>query len=197
MVCLFLKGGPLYHECNKLTGKCYTIRMFIRTQWRSILDAFWDPSLNPIPVKQPTDLEDGKFSHMFFIPNQLSIFSPQNLSRWCSILLRSWLRWIDQLYPFRAIGRVLADSSLFISCAMALATFNITKYNLNGETMEPIVDQISGTIRYAESVCVVTNFGHLRRLIQSSNPIQMCNQTTFRKGTCSHPRWDLRRAQAC
>ncbi|XP_006457725.1 hypothetical protein AGABI2DRAFT_198695 [Agaricus bisporus var. bisporus H97] len=45
-------------------------------------------------------------------------------------------------------GRVLADSSLFISCAMALATFNITKYNLNGETMEPIVDQISGTISH-------------------------------------------------
>jgi hypothetical protein len=45
-------------------------------------------------------------------------------------------------------GRVLADVSIFISCAMSLAVFDISKYMEDGEVIEPVVDQTTGTIRY-------------------------------------------------
>ncbi|KAJ3978425.1 cytochrome P450, partial [Lentinula detonsa] len=45
--------------------------------------------------------------------------------------------------------RVLADASVFISCAMALAVFNISKYSENGVVIEPDRNQSSGTIRQA------------------------------------------------
>ena len=45
------------------------------------------------------------------------------------------------------IGRVLADSSLFISCAMSLAVFDISKYSKDGVVVEPVVEQKTGTIR--------------------------------------------------
>jgi hypothetical protein len=45
-------------------------------------------------------------------------------------------------------GRVLADSSLFISCAMSLAVFDITKYSKDGVVVEPVFEQRTGTIRW-------------------------------------------------
>jgi cytochrome P450 len=45
-------------------------------------------------------------------------------------------------------GRVLADSSLFISCAMSLAVFDITKYSKDGVVVEPVVEQKTGTISH-------------------------------------------------
>lgn len=42
----------------------------------------------------------------------------------------------------------MAEASIFISCAMTLAAFNISKYEENGQVIEPIVDQTTGTIRY-------------------------------------------------
>ncbi|TFK32278.1 cytochrome P450 [Crucibulum laeve] len=45
-------------------------------------------------------------------------------------------------------GRVLADASVFISCAMSLSTFNISKYSENGIVVEPTVDQTTGTISH-------------------------------------------------
>ncbi|KAF5368055.1 hypothetical protein D9758_004476 [Tetrapyrgos nigripes] len=45
-------------------------------------------------------------------------------------------------------GRVLADASVFISCAMALAVFNISKYSENGKVFEPDTKQNDGTISH-------------------------------------------------
>ena len=45
------------------------------------------------------------------------------------------------------LGRVLADSSLFISAAMSLAVFDITKYSKDGVVEEPVFEQKTGTIR--------------------------------------------------
>lgn len=44
-------------------------------------------------------------------------------------------------------GKVLADASVFISCAMVLSVFNVTKHSENGRIIEPVVDQTTGTIR--------------------------------------------------
>ncbi|KAJ3509588.1 hypothetical protein NLJ89_g5139 [Agrocybe chaxingu] len=43
-------------------------------------------------------------------------------------------------------GRVLADASVFLSCATSLAVFNITKLTENGETITPIHEQLTGSI---------------------------------------------------
>lgn len=48
-------------------------------------------------------------------------------------------------------GRVLADASVFISCAMSLAVFNISKYVEDGRAIEPVVDQTTGTISHPTS----------------------------------------------
>ena len=48
-------------------------------------------------------------------------------------------------------GLNLADASIFISCAMALALFDITKKVENGVVVEPVNDYTSGTIRYVFS----------------------------------------------
>jgi len=45
-------------------------------------------------------------------------------------------------------GRVLADTSLFISCAMSLAVFDIGKYSKDGVVVEPVVEQKTGTISH-------------------------------------------------
>ncbi|KAK7060191.1 hypothetical protein VNI00_000956 [Paramarasmius palmivorus] len=44
-------------------------------------------------------------------------------------------------------GMHLADSSLFISCVMALAVFDISKCVENGVVVEPVNDRTTGTIR--------------------------------------------------
>ncbi|KAF9453375.1 cytochrome P450 [Macrolepiota fuliginosa MF-IS2] len=45
-------------------------------------------------------------------------------------------------------GRVLADASIFITCAMTLAVFDISKYMEDGKFVEPVVDQTTGTISH-------------------------------------------------
>ncbi|KAJ3563157.1 hypothetical protein NP233_g9122 [Leucocoprinus birnbaumii] len=46
-------------------------------------------------------------------------------------------------------GRVLADASIFISCAMTLAVFDISKHvDVSGQVVEPIVDQTTGIISH-------------------------------------------------
>ncbi|KAJ8473197.1 hypothetical protein ONZ45_g16385 [Pleurotus djamor] len=45
-------------------------------------------------------------------------------------------------------GRVLADASVFISCAMTIATLNVTKAVENGKPIIPVVDQTTGTISH-------------------------------------------------
>ncbi|KAK0465859.1 cytochrome P450 [Desarmillaria tabescens] len=48
-------------------------------------------------------------------------------------------------------GRLLADSSLFISCAMVLAVFNISKYSENGVVLEPDMEHTAGTVSHPSS----------------------------------------------
>ncbi|KAK0231788.1 cytochrome P450 [Armillaria nabsnona] len=43
--------------------------------------------------------------------------------------------------------RILADSSIFIICAMVVATFNISKYTENGVVLEPDAGHTAGNIR--------------------------------------------------
>ena len=44
-------------------------------------------------------------------------------------------------------GMHLADVSVFISCALSLAAFDVTKYVENGVVIEPVHDCTTGTIR--------------------------------------------------
>ncbi|PBK88008.1 cytochrome P450 [Armillaria gallica] len=44
--------------------------------------------------------------------------------------------------------RMLADSSIFIVCAMVLATFNISKYSENGVVLEPDAGHTAGNISH-------------------------------------------------
>ncbi|KAF7338015.1 Cytochrome P450 [Mycena venus] len=43
-------------------------------------------------------------------------------------------------------GKLIADASVFIACAMTLATFTISKAVKNGKTIQPVEDYQSGTI---------------------------------------------------
>ena len=45
------------------------------------------------------------------------------------------------------LGRHLAEISIFISCAMALAVFDISKAVENGVVDEPVHENTTGTIR--------------------------------------------------
>ncbi|KXN92569.1 O-methylsterigmatocystin oxidoreductase [Leucoagaricus sp. SymC.cos] len=45
-------------------------------------------------------------------------------------------------------GRVMAEASIFISCVMTLAVFDISKYVEEGRIIEPVVDQTTGTISH-------------------------------------------------
>lgn len=45
------------------------------------------------------------------------------------------------------IGMHLADASLFLTVAMTLAAFDITKTIENGQVIEPVIKYTSGTIR--------------------------------------------------
>ncbi|KAK2461242.1 hypothetical protein APHAL10511_006769 [Amanita phalloides] len=41
-------------------------------------------------------------------------------------------------------GRLLVDTSVFLSCVMTLAVFNITPYMENGKAVIPDLDQCTG-----------------------------------------------------
>ncbi|KAK0234240.1 cytochrome P450 [Armillaria fumosa] len=45
-------------------------------------------------------------------------------------------------------GRVLADASIFICCAMVLAVFNISKYSEDGIVFEPDIETTSGAVSH-------------------------------------------------
>ncbi|KAF8812810.1 cytochrome P450 [Phlegmacium glaucopus] len=48
-------------------------------------------------------------------------------------------------------GRILADSSIFIACAMILSVFDISKYSTkDGIIIEPVIGQTAGTISHPE-----------------------------------------------
>jgi cytochrome P450 len=45
-------------------------------------------------------------------------------------------------------GRLLADASVFITCAMTLATFDVKKLVKDGKIIEPVIDQTTGTVSH-------------------------------------------------
>ncbi len=51
-------------------------------------------------------------------------------------------------------GRVLADASIFISCAMTLSVFNILKYSENGIAFEPDTGHTAGITRQEISLAM-------------------------------------------
>ncbi|KAF5355041.1 hypothetical protein D9756_005796 [Leucocoprinus leucothites] len=54
-----------------------------------------------------------------------------------------------QVFLINLARRVLADASIFVSCAMTLAVFNISKYvDESGQVIEPVVDQTTGTVSH-------------------------------------------------
>jgi hypothetical protein len=59
-----------------------------------------------------------------------------------------WLRTsIHLFFLLLHLGQHLADASIFMSCAMSLAVFNVTKAVENGVVVEPVHEQLTGTIR--------------------------------------------------
>ncbi|KAF5360383.1 hypothetical protein D9756_005181 [Leucocoprinus leucothites] len=54
-----------------------------------------------------------------------------------------------QIFLINLSRRVLADASIFVSCPMTLAVFNISKYvDQSGQVIEPVVDQTTGTVSH-------------------------------------------------
>ncbi|KAF8655018.1 hypothetical protein AX16_003288 [Volvariella volvacea WC 439] len=52
-------------------------------------------------------------------------------------------------FSYMFVGRVLADVSIFLSCAMTLAVFTVSKYiDDDGVTLEPDTEQTSGTVSH-------------------------------------------------
>jgi hypothetical protein len=47
----------------------------------------------------------------------------------------------------------LGDLSVFMSCAMSLAVFDISKYVENGVVIEPVYEGMAGAIRYDDLTC--------------------------------------------
>ncbi|KAK2461240.1 hypothetical protein APHAL10511_006767 [Amanita phalloides] len=54
-------------------------------------------------------------------------------------------------------GRLLANMSVFLSCAMALAVFDITPYMENGKAVMPDLDQRTGIVSHPSKFkCQIT-----------------------------------------
>lgn len=68
-------------------------------------------------------------------------------------------------------GLNLADASVFISCAMTLAVFDITKAVENGDVVEPEVEYTSGTIRCVNPLYPLVLF----RLTVDVNDLHECS----------------------
>ena len=56
---------------------------------------------------------------------------------------------LETISSYLNTGRLLAEISVFISCAMSLAVFNITPHIENGMPVIPDLTQTTGVIRYA------------------------------------------------
>ncbi|KAJ3502046.1 hypothetical protein NLJ89_g9063 [Agrocybe chaxingu] len=69
-------------------------------------------------------------------------------------------------------GRVLADASLFISCAMSLAVFEVTKFVKDGVTNTPTPEQTTGTISHPKPfMCTIRpRSTKAEQLIKSEEP---------------------------
>ena len=67
---------------------------------------------------------------------QVSFFVLCFLSYFCLILVSA--------------GMFLADSTVFLACALSLAAFNITKVVRDGVVIEPVCEYKTGFIRYGD-----------------------------------------------
>ena len=83
----------------------------------------------------------------------------------------------------------MADSSIFISCAMSLAVFDISKCVENGKVIEPVHENTTGTIR---SISLSLSLSETHANFQSPKTIQMLYSTTLR---ASHRSDSSRRTQ--
>ena len=54
----------------------------------------------------------------------------------------------------------LADVSVFISCAMSLAVFDIRKPIENGRVIEPVFGALSGTVRCVGCPTTISGLAH-------------------------------------
>jgi hypothetical protein len=79
-------------------------------------------------------------------------------------------------------GLHLADATVFISCAMTLAAFDVTKTIENGVVIEPVHESTTGTIRYASPLST------RRRLTRHQPPetIQVYHQAALRTSHRAH-----------
>ena len=108
--------------------------------------------LGPQPQKDPRDISFGfgrRYDLFFFqVPFPRLLIS--NYHRVCPGQ-SGQINIQKKLFLYSPVifttGRILADSSIFISCAMSLAVFDITKYSKDGIVVEPVVEQTTGTIR--------------------------------------------------
>ena len=122
------------------------IRKFTQNPPSSIRIDFWGHSLNKTPEMFPSVLVEGMIVP-FKIPscNANYVLSYRICPGESGQLVVS--RTLIMFNCHFTTGRVLADASLFISCAMSLAVFDITKYSKDGVVVEPVVEQKTGTIR--------------------------------------------------
>ena len=59
----------------------------------------------------------------------------------------------------------LADISVFISCAMSLAAFDIRKPIENGRVIEPVFGALSGTVRCVGCPTTISGLAHYYHLL--------------------------------
>ncbi|PPQ72980.1 hypothetical protein CVT25_004560 [Psilocybe cyanescens] len=103
------------------------------------------------PERDPRDFCFG-FGRRYAFPSQITGKNALASFQFCYV--REYLHWLN----FRCLsGSLLADSSMFISCAMSLSVFDITKYSSNGVVVEPVQEQTTGTISHLKPFkCLIT-----------------------------------------
>lgn len=68
----------------------------------------------------------------------------------------------------------MADASIFISCAMSLAVFDVSKHIENGIVIEPRHENTTGTIRHVNKI-IGYNYMYLLMFITSHpEPFKCC-----------------------
>ena len=153
-----------------------------RTLWLSIPKDFWVQRWNRTLITFVSGLEEGMWeilsvcSFYWYVSRRTCPGAILSLS--CAITD------VDDISQ----GQILADSSIFIACAMTLSVFNITKYaTKDGIVIEPVIGQTTGIIRWDTiwQKCILHNL----ILSQPSWAFQMLHFTSLTEGTGSHKLW--------
>lgn len=102
----------------------------MRSRLNSIPDDFWEITLSRILLRRRLDLVEGSVS----VP--------------VSPLLEGASKRLGRLIHRLGPGLNLAQTSVWLTCAMSLAVFNIEKYvDESGNVVEPEINYSNGTIR--------------------------------------------------